>query len=384
MATKILSNRDFAHNEIQNAKIHNLASAPSSPVAGQIYFDTTLHQFGVYNDNTSSWVYLGSGGGTVTTVSVASANGFTGSVATATTTPAITIATSITGILKGNGTAISAATSATDYAPATTGSSALKASSGGFATATINDLGSQTADYSANSHKITSLTDPTSAQDAATKAYVDATAAGIDWKASVRAIATTNGTLSTAYANGSTVDGVTLVTGNRILLAGQTTGADNGIYTVNSSGAPTRATDADTSAEVTAGIAVFVEEGTANADTGWVLTTNAAITLGSTSLVFSQFTGLGEVTAGTGLSKSGNTISLATLNGKATGTIGDGSSTSITVSHTLGTKDVISQVRDASTDAVVECDITNTDTTHVTFAFGVAPASNAYKVVIIG
>ena len=103
-----------------------------------------------------------------------------------------------------------------------------------------------------------------------------------------------------------------LATGDRILLKDQSTGSQNGIYVVASSGSPTRATDADSNSEVTGGMAVFVEEGTANADTGWVLTNNGAITLGTTALTFTQFTGLGEVTAGTGLSKSGNTISLTT------------------------------------------------------------------------
>jgi hypothetical protein len=153
---------------------------------------------------------------------------------------------------------------------------------------------------------------PVNDSDASTKAYVDSAAQGIDWKASVRAATTTSGTLSSAFANGSVIDGVTLATGNRILVKNQASGAENGIYTVNATGAPTRSTDADAAAEVTSSLAVFVEEGTVNADSGWTLTNNGAITIGTTALTFTQFTGLGQVTAGTGISKSGNTLSIDT------------------------------------------------------------------------
>jgi len=110
--------------------------------------------------------------------------------------------------------------------------------------------------------------------------------------------------------NGDTLDGVTLATGNRILVKNQSTGSENGIYVVAASGAPTRSTDADTGAELTSNFAVFVEEGTANADQGYVLTNDGAITVGTTALVFTQFTGLGQVVAGDGLSKTGNTLNV--------------------------------------------------------------------------
>jgi hypothetical protein len=167
-------------------------------------------------------------------------------------------------------------------------------------------------------NKITGLGTPTADSDAATKLYVDSTAQGIDWKASVRAATTANGTLATAYANGSVVDGVTLATGNRILIKDQTTGSENGIYTVNASGAPTRAVDADTAAEIVASFAVFVEEGTDNADCGFVLTNNGTVTVGTTALVFTQFTGLGQVTAGNGLTKTGNTLNAVGTAGRIT------------------------------------------------------------------
>jgi phage-related tail fiber protein len=109
----------------------------------------------------------------------------------------------------------------------------------------------------------------------------------LPFKRVVRAATTANGTLSTAYANGSTVDGVTLATGDRILLKNQTTGADNGIYTVNASGAPTRALDADSSLKLVS-LEVRVSEGTANADTEWYTTNDATITVGTTALVFVQ------------------------------------------------------------------------------------------------
>lgn len=104
----------------------------------------------------------------------------------------------------------------------------------------------------------------------------------------VRVATTANGTLATAFENGDTVDGVALVTGDRILLKDQSAGAENGIYTVNASGAPTRATDYDSQSDVL-GSLVFVTNGTANADTAWLCTTNATITVGSTALVFAAF-----------------------------------------------------------------------------------------------
>ncbi len=167
-----------------------------------------------------------------------------------------------------------------------------------------------TGDQSMGNNKITSLATPTADADAATKAYVDGVASGLDVKDSVRVATTTAGTLASSFENGDTVDGVTLATNDRILIKDQATGSENGIYTVNASGAPTRSTDADSDSEVTAGMFTFVEEGTANADTGWVLTTNDPITVDTTALTFAQFTGAGSITAGDGLDKTGNTLSV--------------------------------------------------------------------------
>jgi len=166
-----------------------------------------------------------------------------------------------------------------------------------------------TADVSLNSRKLTNLAEPTAAQDAATKAYVDATRQGLDVKDSVRAATTGTITLSGTQ----TIDGVAVVAGNRVLVKNQSTASANGIYVV-AAGAWSRASDFDTSAKVTSGAFTFVEEGTANADSGWILTTDGAITLGTTARSFSQFSGAGQITAGGGLTKTGNTIDVVTAN----------------------------------------------------------------------
>ena len=155
------------------------------------------------------------------------------------------------------------------------------------------------------------------------KTYVDSVANGLDVKASVR-VATTgnlsatynnaNGTL-TASSNGAiSIDGVSLVADDRVLVKDQSTGAQNGFYKVTTVGSGsaafvlTRTPDADAASELTAGAFTFVEEGTANADNGYVLSTDGAITLGTTAITFEQFSGAGQISAGAGLTKTGNTI----------------------------------------------------------------------------
>ena len=173
----------------------------------------------------------------------------------------------------------------------------------------LDQFAQPTADVAFNSRKITGLADPTNAQDAATKSYVDAARLGLDVKDSVRVATTANITLSGTQA----IDGVNVVAGDRVLVKDQSTALQNGIYVV-AVGSWTRASDANLSSEVTPGLFVFVEEGTANDNTGWVLSTNAPITLDTTALAFAQFSGAGQITAGGGLTRTGNTIDVVTAN----------------------------------------------------------------------
>jgi len=161
------------------------------------------------------------------------------------------------------------------------------------------------------------VADPSGSTDVVTKGYLDGVTAGLDVKDSVRAASAAAGTLSSDFANGSTMDGITLATNDRILIKDQASGAENGIYTVNASGAPTRATDFDANSEVTGGAFTFVEEGSANADSGFVMTNDGAVTVGTTALTFTQFSGAGMITAGAGLTKSANTINAFSGNKKS-------------------------------------------------------------------
>lgn len=171
--------------------------------------------------------------------------------------------------------------------------------------ATLDQITPAAANVDLNNFKIVNLAAPTTGLDAANKDYVDTFAQGLAVHSPARAATTANITLSGLQ----TIDGVSLSVGDRVLVKNQTTGSQNGIYVV-SAGAWTRATDADTSAEVVSGLFLWVLEGTVNGDNAFVLTTNNPITLGTTSLTFQQFNGAGQIVAGTGLTKTGNTLSL--------------------------------------------------------------------------
>ena len=176
-------------------------------------------------------------------------------------------------------------------------------------TSRLDQMTAPSAAVSLNSQKITNLATPTASTDAASKSYVDGVSQGLDVKDSVKATTTANGTLASAFANGQTIDGITLATNDRILIKDQSTQTENGIYTVNASGAPTRADDLATGADA-AGAFVFIEQGTVNAENGFVCTSNkGSAVVGTNNLVFSQFSGAGQITAGNGLEKSGNTLS---------------------------------------------------------------------------
>ena len=173
----------------------------------------------------------------------------------------------------------------------------------------LDEMAAPTSAVSLNSQKITGLADPTADADAANKGYVDGVAQGLDVKDSVVATTTANGTLSSAFANGQSIDGVTLQTGDRILIKNQSTASQNGIYNVNASGAPSRATDMPTGGNA-AGAFVFVEQGTTNAENGFVCTSDTgSAVVGTNNLTFAQFSGAGQIIAGDGLDKSGNTLS---------------------------------------------------------------------------
>lgn len=223
----------------------------------------------------------------------------------------------------------------------------------------LDQVSNPTAAVSLNSQKITNLADPTNAQDAATKAYVDAARSGLDVKQSVRLASTANITVTYAQTGGpssrgqitaapSTLDGVNLAALDRILLKDQSAGAQNGIWVVTTLGTGTdgvwdRATDFDSDIEVTAGAFTFVTEGTTNADSGWVLTTNDAIVIGGASgtvLTFAQFSGAGQITAGAGLTKTGNTLDVGAGTGIAVAADSVGLTGQALALHNLGTNGI--------------------------------------------
>lgn len=288
---------DLAKLEAKNFRAHQLGTAPSSPVTGQLYYNTGDNTLYYYNG--TIWIAASAAAGGPPT-------GAAGGDLTS-TYPNPQIAAGVIVDADVNGSAAIAESKlslATDAAAGTgsrrtIGTGALAAMAGNTR---LDTIAAPTGAVSANSQKITNLATPTVGTDAATMAYVDSIAQGLAPKDSVRAATTANITLSAPQ----TIDGISVIAGDRVLVKDQSTPAQNGIYLV-AAGAWSRATDMDSWSEVPAAF-TFVEQGTTNADTGWVSTADQGGTINTTAVTWVQFSGAGQITSGAGLTKTGNTL----------------------------------------------------------------------------
>ena len=288
MAQKFLTNIDLNQNQIQNATFEVLATDPiTGNFDGRLIYNSTEGVIKVYDSGIPGWrrhvMTISSGGAHSTGLTIVESNG------DVTITPNL----------------------------------ATSASAGFLSASDFTKLGDATADATAGKLVIrdnngnAKVATPTDSAHIATKGYVDAARQGLDVKQSVRAATTTAVLLASDLEAGDLLDGVTLVAGDRILVKDQggagVAHVDNGIYVVQASGAPIRATDANGTAdtgELKPGTFTFVEEGTVNSDKGFVVSTNGAITVVSTAIAWTQFSGAGSFEAGNGLSQSGNTINV--------------------------------------------------------------------------
>lgn len=249
--------------------------------------------------------------------------------------------------------------------------------------------------------RVVNLLDPASPQDAATKAYVDALVQGINWKANARVASTAN--VNTA-SPGATIDSVSLSASDRVLLKNQSAGAENGIWVWNGAAvAMSRALDANVASELVNAV-VTISEGTANADTVWRQDV-INITLGTTALSWVAFgtsapaasestAGIaeiatqGETDTGTDDARFVTPLKLTTWSKapkRNQGNVGDGSATQFTLTHNLGTRDVLVQLyRNSAPYDTIECDVERDTVNAVIVRFASAPTSAQYRVVILG
>ncbi len=281
---KFVTNLDLNQNQLLNATFEKVATDPSSGnFEGRTIYNTTTDTIKVYTGSAfvsiPHTIVSGGGEGIAEALTVSESNG------------TITLTLNV------------ADTDSAGLLPAAMWQMLTDATSDATASKLVK------RDSNGNAKVAT----PTDSAHIATKGYVDAARQGLDVKQSVRVATTEPINLASDLEAGDTIDGVTLVAGDRVLVKNQSTALENGIYVAVTSGAASRSSDANGTAdtgELKPGTFTFVEEGSANADKGFVVSTNGTITIDSTSIAWTQFSGAGSFTAGDGISQSGNTINV--------------------------------------------------------------------------
>jgi hypothetical protein len=360
---KILDNLDLSKGALQNAAIQTLASAPADPVTGQIYFDTTAQALRVRQGD-AQWSLKATDSALLNNNNAAYYLG------------------------RANHTGTQSSSTISDLA------STVKAYR-------LDEFANPTAAVTMNGQKITGLGAPTVNGDAATYdwviAQVQASSSGISVKDPVRVVATSN----VALTGLQTIDGVVLSANDRVLLVAQTDPIQNGVYSA-ASGAWSRHVNEDEDSELK-GAFWLVNEGTVGQKQQWIVNNATmpdvgvdAITIvqfGATtvysasqgvSLVGSDFRAVAKPSGGITVASDGIGIDTALVARKYSEAIGDGASTSIVVTHNLGTRDVTVSVQDAATyEGVWTTWIANT-TNQITLTFRTAPTASAFRVVVTG
>jgi len=336
MAKKFLVNIDLGGNQLLSARVQNGTSAPTTYGKGQLWYDSTNNILKVYNG--SSFDSLSTSAGGVTSI-----NALQGAIVFYGTANQIAVTASSSSVTLSLPSTISVTTScATNFYGAFNGSATYATTAGSVTGATSSNTNSAYVVRDASGRA--QFTDPSAAQDAATKNYVDTVAQGLNTHDAVD-VATT-ATLTATYTAGTTdasgglgigasltstsntsltIDNVAVAVNNRVLVKNQSTGTQNGIYYVSASGSGStpwvlvRAEDSNNSiaGEMANGDFVFVVSGSLGAGTGWVLnsasttgTPTRAIKIGTDTVTYTQFSGQGTYTAGNGITISGNTFSV--------------------------------------------------------------------------
>lgn len=327
MNNRLWQNLDFAQLQAISLVLHNSTGAPSSPVEGQKYMNTTTHI--EYTWNWTSW---------------------------------------INALDRANHTGTQLAATISDFNTA-------------VRTNRLDQMASPTAEVSMNSQKITSLANPTNLTDAVNLQYVQDLLNWTDWKDSVRCATTANITLSGLQ----TLDWITVVAWERVLVKDQTTASENGIY-VAASSAWSRSEDADEDWELTSATALFIEEWSTYADTQWRITTDWDITIWTTSITFWQIGAWTSYSAWSGVEINGSVISLDTdvAVTKYATNIWDNSNTSFTVTHNLNTLDIQVTVREISSWEEIIVPSQASTVNQAVIEFAAAPTTEQYRVVIQG